>query len=252
MNKIYHYTSFETFKKIIESGTIRFNCLKNMDDMTEGILWDTQNQSAYNFVSCWTKNSKENIPLWQMYAPDAFSIRIGIVTDFIEPDYFDDCFLLNHTNRQAYVFVNHRGEGRGFEFLSEVKYCEISKMCMTKNLRSIINPDYAKYYGLVKSESWAFQEEVRFHVSAVLKKSLRPRKKESLFILCFESIINNDYTDIEYIDIKYNKEKMLNVDIMLGPQTTKEHKSELLIYLKKYLPKFRGTISRSENYIKSK
>lgn len=252
MNEIFHYTSFETFKKIIESGSIRFNSLKNVDDAEEGFLLDTGSQAPYTFVSCWTKSSAESIPLWSMYVDSPFALRIGVSPEFISPVFFKKHFLSNHKNRNAYVCLIHRGGVRGKEFLSEIEYKDQPLVQMYKNLRGFVTDDYIEKYGLTKSKYWEFQDEVRYIVQAAPLSSIKPRPNASLYTFFQEAIINCRKTDINHIDIEYLPEHMRNANIMLGPSTSSKDEEELRSYLSENLPSFRGNISRSEVVIRPK
>lgn len=251
MEKIYHYTSFETFKKIIETRSFRFNSLANVDDAQEGVLLDCTSQAPYTYVSCWTKDESENIPLWQMYVKSPFAVRIGVCPSILKPQFFKKHFISNHNNRNAYVFLIHRGDERGSEFLSDITYKEQPCIQMFKNLYGMVTEDYAQIYGLSKSKHWEFQKEVRFIIQAAPLSQIKPRSDVSLITSCKEVIINNDPTDIKYIDMFYELSAMLTGEIMLGPSTTKENEQELRDYLKDKLPDFSGAICRSNVYIRA-
>lgn len=77
-NYIYHYTTIETLELIFSNKTLRLNNLSNVDDMEEGQADIFGDMSKYVFVSSWTKDDLENIPLWQMYTPNMSGIRIKI------------------------------------------------------------------------------------------------------------------------------------------------------------------------------
>jgi hypothetical protein len=251
VDKIYHYTSFDTFQKIVENGVIRFNSLMNVDDAEEGFLLDTQSQAPYTFVSCWTSQKREIIPLWKMYVNSPFAVRIEFSPDFLKPQFFKKHFIANHTNRNAYVFLFHRGE-RGTEFLSKVVYKEQPRIQMYKDVRGLMTQGYIEDYALTKNERWEFQEEVRFVLQAVPIKQLRPRRGSSLYNTCQEVIINNDPTDIQFIDMAYDKICLMSAGIMLGPSTTTEHENELREYLSTHLPEYHGEISRSGAFIRER
>lgn len=252
MIEIFHYTSFETFKKIIESGALRFNSLKNVDDAEEGFLLDTDSQAPCTFVSCWTKNPVENIPLWSMYVDSPFALRIGVSPEFVLPLFFKKNFLSNHKSRNAYVCLIHRGGRRGTEFLSEIEYEDQPLLQMNKNVRGFVTDEYIEKYGLTKSKLWEFQDEVRYIVQAVPLSSIKSRQDASLYTLFQEAIINCRTTDIDYIDIEYQPEHMENANIMLGPSTSSKDEEELRLYLSENLPNFKGNISRSGAHIRPK
>lgn len=62
--KIYHYTSLETLALILKNRTLLFNNVKNMNDPEEVVTEDFKNSlQDYAFISCWTQNPEESIPL---------------------------------------------------------------------------------------------------------------------------------------------------------------------------------------------
>ncbi|WP_153575779.1 hypothetical protein [Pseudomonas aeruginosa] len=252
MQKIYHYTSFETFKKIIETGTIRLNSLANVDDAEEGFLIDTTSQAPYTFASCWTRDAKESVPLWTMYVDSPFAVRIGVSTDILAPKFSNKYFVSNQKNNDAYVFLMHRGGSRGMEFLSDVIYKDEPRLRMLKNLRGVFDVDYISSYGLTKSLHWEFQQEIRFIVQAVPKSQVITRRDALLYTCCQEVMDNNLPTDIKFIDMEYNIAEMLTAEIMLGPSTLEEDAKEIEKFLDEKLPNFSGKISRSEVFIRRK
>lgn len=252
MEKIYHYTSFETFKKIIEFGTFRLGSLASVDDAEEGFLLDTASQAPYTFASCWTKDSKENIPLWKMYVDSDFAVRIGVSRDFLAPKLVDKYFIANQKNKDAYVFLMHRGGSRGMEFLSDVIYTDQPRLRMVQNLRGFFDETYISSYGLTKSLSWKFQQEIRFIVQAVPKSQVLRRRDALLYTCCQEVMDNALPTNINFIDMEYDVSKMQTAEIMLGPSTSEDDEKELKKFLGENMPNFSGEISRSKVYIRPK
>ncbi|UOU98554.1 hypothetical protein MUU74_00965 [Chryseobacterium daecheongense] len=80
---IYHYTSIETLALILNSKKIRFNSLKNVDDINETQFSDENgiNLSSHTLISCWTNNDEENLAFWNMYTPNMKGVRIKISKD---------------------------------------------------------------------------------------------------------------------------------------------------------------------------
>lgn len=244
--EIYHYTSFETLKKIIENKSFRFGSLEHVDDAEEGVLLDFASHAPYTFVSCWTKSPVENIPLWTMYVDSPFAVRIGVSPEIIKPKFIKKHFLMNHSNREAYVTLIDRGGERGMEFFSDVVYQQAPVLSLCKDLRGTFTNEYINNFGLTKSTHWAFQEEVRYIVQAVPLKAIKKRRDASLYTLFQEAIINTRPTDIEYIDIDYEPQYLVNANFMLGPATTEADRKTLVSYLRDEIPGFKGNISRSE------
>ncbi len=252
MEKIYHYTSFETFKKIIEFGTFRLGSLANVDDAEEGFLLDTASQAPYTFVSCWTKDSEENIPLWKMYVDSDFAVRIGVSPDLLVPKLVDQYFVANQKNNDAHVFLMHRGGSRGMEFFSDVIYTDEPRLRIVQDYRGCFDEGYISSYGLTKSLYWKFQQEVRFIVQGVPKSQVVRRRGALLYTCCQEVMDNSLSTNINFIDMEYDVSKMLAAEIMLGPSTSGDDEKELKKFLDEKMPNFSGEISRSKVYTRPK
>lgn len=75
---LYHYTSINTLVLILKNKNIRFNTLAKVDDMDEGITSDLGDVGRFIFVSCWTDEKRELIPLWNLYTPDMHGVRISL------------------------------------------------------------------------------------------------------------------------------------------------------------------------------
>ena len=76
---LYHYTSISSFALILKNRTICFNSLANMDDPDEEIGLEfgrKTNVGKHLYVSCWTDEEKESIPMWNQYAGGMHGVRI--------------------------------------------------------------------------------------------------------------------------------------------------------------------------------
>lgn len=75
---LYHYTSIEKLALILKNQTIRLNPLDTMDDLQEGRTSDVKNLGKFIFVSSWTSDSTESIPMWKMYTEPTSGVRIKL------------------------------------------------------------------------------------------------------------------------------------------------------------------------------
>ena len=75
---LYHYTNLETLALILENRTIRLMPLTGVDDRQESMTADSSRIASFVFVSCWTDDSKESIPMWRMYASLEAGVRIAL------------------------------------------------------------------------------------------------------------------------------------------------------------------------------
>lgn len=73
---LYHYTSVESLASILKSRSFRFSPLSVLDDLQEEKVRDWQKFGNYVFVSSWTNDNKESIPMWNMYSNMTSGIRI--------------------------------------------------------------------------------------------------------------------------------------------------------------------------------
>lgn len=76
---IHQYTSIDSLALILKNKTIRFKRLDKMDDIEEAALSNVGiHLGGFMFVSCWTFNEIESIPLWKMYTPATKGVRISL------------------------------------------------------------------------------------------------------------------------------------------------------------------------------
>ena len=76
MRYLYHYTSLETLALILRNKTICFNNLLYVDDIEEAETDDMGKFGRFVYVSCWTEDAEESIPLWNLYTPNMHGVRI--------------------------------------------------------------------------------------------------------------------------------------------------------------------------------
>jgi len=75
---LYHYTSIESLALILKNHTIRLNSLTEMDDKQEQLTQDVENLGRFIFVSSWTSDAEESIPMWKMYTNPQSGVRIKL------------------------------------------------------------------------------------------------------------------------------------------------------------------------------
>ncbi len=73
---LFHYTSLEKLALILKNRTIRLNPLDKMDDLQEQKTADVENIGKFVFVSSWTDDEIESIPMWKMYTDLSSGVRI--------------------------------------------------------------------------------------------------------------------------------------------------------------------------------
>lgn len=84
---LFHYTSFETLKLILVHKNLKFNRIDKVNDRLEHLLFGEHELSHLVFVSCFSTDEMESIPMWSIYGKDENGVRISFeldTTDFVE------------------------------------------------------------------------------------------------------------------------------------------------------------------------
>ena len=75
---LFHYTNIETLSLILANRTFRLTSLNQLDDLQEKETGDTPNFGQFCYVSSWTDDKTESIPMWNMYSSLESGIRIKL------------------------------------------------------------------------------------------------------------------------------------------------------------------------------
>ncbi|MFC2118991.1 hypothetical protein ACFLSY_10145 [Bacteroidota bacterium] len=160
--KLYHYTSINNLALILQSKSIRFGRLDQVNDPTEGAAEDFHSLSPYIFISCWTENNEENLALWNMYTPNMKGVRIEIETPIFESYYFNSIKNLlfkedDYLNESSgYFILGGQNEPYKIEYTDDVSLLKPS-------IRTDIGLDIhrlAKY----KRKIWIVEQEYRYRL----------------------------------------------------------------------------------------
>lgn len=184
---IHHYTNLETLAMILSTRMLKFNRLDCVDDLDEGsIQSDGVKLGQYVFVSCWTENAEESIPLWNMYAGGENGVRISIDSDMFQDYLITDLNLPNGLKSsgaliskipqeeflQSKYFVFPFFPTDTDMFYRKIEYVDdiasatnsIVQRTMIDATHANVNVAFSKV-GKYKHKRWAFQEETRFAVT---------------------------------------------------------------------------------------
>jgi len=247
--RIYHYTTLNSLKCILENKTIRLTALNKMDDLLEGMNPDFANVAENYYVSSWSESSEENIPLWHMYTDRMKGVRIEADFDFLEIEEDEQSRVINVTNPAAVIFKVRSSNN---DFLTPVIYQDHVSSSITGG-RGYINTNFYDV-GRVKPISWEFQKEIRFRLYGCSKKHLK--RGDTLFEKFMNLYINKDvYTqvnEIDFIDLTFDIERLKNANFVLGPAASEKDFLDLSNYISKIIPNYQGTVERSKLKIRFK
>lgn len=234
---IHHYTTIDNLALILESKRIRFTRLDLLDDIQEikGLDHQILKLDKSIFVSSWTEDNEENIPLWKMYASITNGIRITMPQDMFQKHLISP-FAENNHGMTIDMYSPFTKE----ETFYNGKYLIINSFVNSdanfyKNVE-YINNFADKYKSLIqesengvtigciwdlgryKSKKWEFQKEVRF---TIYTKTLNPIFKNSPMKQYDAANIGQWFENSDkYIDVPLSDEAFKNMTITLAPCVT--------------------------------
>ena len=233
---IHHYTSIENLALILSSRKIRFNRMDKVDDLLE-IDGLPKAFSTYVFISCWTYEKEESIPLWKMYTQNMRGVRLSLPIDMfkkklIKAGKYDNFITvekdihsplsINEQFAKNYFISNVFSNKQSFykEVIYDNNYPEIyKKSIMEENNETKINNLFS--CGAYKGEMWKFQNESRFTLYIIpllpIDHLLVKGNKKKQFDLINYTILNNIRNEIEYFDLELDDSVVNNMYLKLGP-----------------------------------
>lgn len=254
---LYHYTSLESLALILKNRTIRLNPLDKMDDLQERKAADIKDIGKYVFVSSWTDDPTESIPMWKMYTDSTSGVRIKLRKNpFIWRDiYVGD--LARETGMPFRPFPN--SDGRIHTFIDLVRmvkngFCAVEglsgevlqKVTYTDDI-SLLEPRVFRQdskgktlslglLGLHKSTYWSFQREWRYRMLIVPMKYLvdsGEMGKEAAYIM--QQIVQGvGRVPFRHYDINISPEAFAEMEITCSPQMTSGNRLILEALAEKY------------------
>jgi len=170
---LYHYTTVESLALILKNRTIKFNPLTVLDDSQEEQIEDNTKYCKYVFISSWTSEKEESIPMWNMYASMESGIRIKLpiypfknyMADNKENDLVEDKSLstlipIKQQINDSYYLTSYAQSN----ILHKINYTNnitklVPKISEIKDNKISIN---LGKLGKHKNISWEFQKEWRY------------------------------------------------------------------------------------------
>ena len=266
MDYLFHYTSMETLALILSNRTICFNNLLNVDDIEEAETGDMGQFGRFVYVSCWTEDTEESIPLWNLYTPNMHGVRIKLpkfpfkkfyykkgelfltqdVETFIniQKVYDEDkisivaeqpkLFSVEYTNNSDKLFpkIKHESYDGAFE-----EFLQAKDLSDFKDKKFSISYDLSNI-GKCKRKSWEFQKEWRYSLSVSpmgLQENNPPslEKQQELLKRISNTSLVPHYNRI-FLDI--DDTALDSMEVVLGPKMTNSEKILVKSLLNQYCP----------------
>lgn len=78
---LFHYTSADTLERILRNKNLRFNRIDKVNDRLEHRLFQDAELCRLVFVSCFSIDKMESIPMWDIYGKNSDGLRIAFELD---------------------------------------------------------------------------------------------------------------------------------------------------------------------------
>lgn len=267
MRYLYHYTSLDTLALILKNRTLCFNNLMNVDDMEEAQSEDMGEFGKFVYVSCWTEDSEESIPLWNLYTPDMHGVRIKLPEYpfqtyhykkgefFLEKDVdtyinFADIFRENKysmtPDNPVLVAVKYDNEkSRLYPVVRIESYPgAVQDFLEAESLEDIKRKDIKVTYsfkeiGCYKRKNWSFQKEWRYKISISpmgLQQAIPSTfEKQQEYIRRLED--RTAKPPVQRLFLTLSENALKELEVVFGPKMTDTEKIIAVALLKKYSPK---------------
>lgn len=257
---LYHYTSIETLLLILKNKTIAFNSLQNVDDLEESDSKDIKQIGKICYVSCWTKDSTESIPMWNMYTPNMQGVRIrlkeypfkkyhyskgeyGLKEDTdtyinYEKLYQEDKAYIHHTFPKKDDVKYTNDDDKIYPKIKNV--VEELEETLSGEERWLTKVEYLfEELGRYKRENWDFQKETRYIIN-ILPFSTREFKRcksqleQNRLIYRMEDIKIKAPYNLYFLEL--SQEALNDVEILLAPKVNEAQEEMIRLIVKEFCP----------------
>lgn len=237
---LYHYTSIEVLALILKHRTIRFNSLDKMDDLQEQETADLKNIGQFCYISSWTDEEAESIPMWNIYASLNLGVRIRLCKNpFRVYDNTADTFsmavkgnITDNSNGKGQQTIIPLSEmfSKGFfsvqamanNLLFKVEYTNDKEKLYPRLLKeedksfSIALGELGKY----KNLHWEFQKEWRYILNILPLNLNQPVEKsyENSQIVANRMRLGLEKQPFPYYDLQISDEAFEDMQITLSPR----------------------------------
>lgn len=258
MEKIYHYTTIETLALILKYKTIRFSRLDTLNDLEEGHIKSSEiDVGKLAYVSCWTENPQESIPLWKIYGKDSMGVRIALEKDMFK-DYEWSVERLQQNNPLGFPISGNGCVGKfkipfgdmiakgtimyppakietfyfPIQYVKDIKpFVGDAALATHDFVRSINHAMIGRY----KNERWAFEEETRFILYKYpidIQEYMDNPSEETLS----NGLIDNHFDDCKSYDMHLKDNIFESLEVRLSPSANDSHRIIVESLLRQYAP----------------
>lgn len=275
MEHLYHYTNINSLALILSNRTLRLSRLDKVDDVSESKVFSKHNLSQYVFVSSWTLEADESIPMWHMYTEKMSGVRIKLpknpfkkfkfTSDPLNGIYVEgDTYSLLPFNKlvtDEYIVPFPLFEEKFYS--RQVKYVDKPSDYFEDFTKFIRNPNGTFDFemgsifelGKYKKKVWDFQKEFRYvlvafpSVQGLGEIGFTAETYKRIIDQAFSAIYGGYPSKIEHFDLEIGKE-IDDIVVTLGPNCSHGDKVIVEALLKEYTKNGVAQTSALEGTIK--
>lgn len=258
---LYQYTTMDSVLAILENKTIRFTRLDSLNDLNEGCCGEYAHLKKYVYISSWSADERESIPMWSLYGKkdnildEGVRIKVptnlftfdengnlsnnlrlekildawNVVTD-VETEPIDLSDFSRHLQKKygenASLFSTKRIVGpvkvRYLNYRDYInKYTSVLKNGIVEDLSTF----FVEEIGFEKIDDWMYENEYRFWMSYPYLKEVCGK----------ENVLKNDVpmTNCNFIDVQFNEKAIPEMEIKLAPNFSPNKKESFVEKLKR-------------------
>lgn len=225
---------------ILSSRSIKFSRLDRVDDLEECVVCQNVRLGQYVFVSCWTEEREESIPLWKMYSGNNHGVRIALDSNMFEgivtkeemmPNglYATNCSFAGLpkdkiSNQDYYVLPVLSTKNK--LFYCKVEYVEdINEKTKGAYQLNIGEGNKAKCHiafgeiGKYKNLRWKFQQESRFRI-VVIPVNISTCDAAEAGTLVLNAIHQSVPLSITDCFLEFREDALDDLEVLLHPNST--------------------------------
>ena len=242
---LYQYTTMESVLAILENKTIRFTRLDSLNDLNEGCCGEYAHLKKYVYISSWSADERESIPMWSLYGrkKDVFDegVRIKVPTNLFTFDgnggLMEELPLKKVLNKWNVVTkVTTKNIELGDDVKEKLKDADFNDYHFTRKevigpvkvdylplenyrnryksvLKTGQHPGFYSFYpkdiGYEKVDDWTYENEYRFWMQYPFCNQ----------IYGSGGVLKNDisFTKEPYIDVFFNEKAIPEMELLLAP-----------------------------------
>jgi len=273
---IYHYTDIPTLALILNSGRIRFNRLDKVFDLSEARTGKGIPFGRFFFVSCWTRDAEESIPLWRLYTRDMAGVRIALPSypfrecEFEAPkewncikkgsisspiplveSWTDSYFILTQ-------FLSKKDFGGQVKYTDEIQQIyERSVTIVQEGEHTRLSVDCLFDLPRLKAKAWKFENEYRFVLFILPAIPIPPGGpsgtdyQKELPNHMLKCLLEGEGPSLDWFDVRLAPEVLDQIPVALGPCCTEGDAVIVESLLEQYTRKGSVASSKLEGTIRN-